>query len=154
MKKGFRLQTAVLCFIYLMVVLGVCGCTAEHPYVQIQPEYTVVYDDGVYKVEAEPPVSTALDDGSCRTDFRLKITNGSLEDAAISSVLGAEITSPVTECRIVESVSADPIDGLIRAGESAEGNLSVITSVAADSFIIKLAVDYLNDQWISFEITR
>ena len=112
----------------------------------------VVYDDGVYLVEVLETSAEQREDGSCRVDIRLAVENRSLENFALSSVLGAVVSSPDAECRVVPAVDSDPLDGLVKVDGGREGTLSVSASALPEVITIKLAVDYLDDQWIEFDV--
>lgn len=144
-----RITIIMLC---LASVTGLCGCSEEPPQPEAPPEPMVVYDDGVYLVEVLETAVEEAEDGSCRADIRLGIENRSLENFALSTVLGAAVSSEEIECRVVPADEVEPIDGLVRVDSRREGTLSVSASALPEKITIKLAVDYLDDQWISFDV--
>ena len=143
--------------IFVAVTLAVTssflyGCSEQIQPPEEPPIPVVVYDDGVYLVEAAQPVTALNENGKYRTDITLFITNRSLENMTISSVLGVKAAVPQTDCEIIAAEDYAPIDGLIECGERKEGGMSIVSSAEPESIKIELAVDYLNDQWISFDI--
>ena len=154
MKKA-RIICKSAAVILLAAVIPLIGCAEQTEQPELPAQPVMVYDDGVYLIEADAPEVVVSGDGSASTNIQLKITNRSTEDLVISSVLGVRVSSPGTECLLVKSAEQHkPIDGLIRVGERAEGCISVETPVEPESFTVELAVGYLDDQWISFDISR
>ena len=147
-SKAICMITAALSALTALLMTG-CGQQATTP--EIPPEPVIVYNDGVYLIEAEMPTVSRSDDGSTGTDIKLYITNNSLENLVLSKVLCLRVSSPEGDCQLIYDASPS-IDGLIKPGERAEGVISVEMPVEPNSFTIELAVDYLDDQWISFEI--
>ncbi len=144
-----RIIIIMLCF---GAITGLCGCSEAPPQPESPPQPVVVYDDGVYLVEVLETSAEESEDGSCRVDIRLAVENRSLENFALSSVLGAEVSSEGIECRTVPADDAEPIDGLVKVDGRREGTLSVSASAPPEKITIKLAVDYLDDQWIGFDV--
>ncbi len=115
----------------------------------------VVYDDGVYAVMCTDMVSDDSGVGSEQVSVKLHVTNSSTNSIALSSVHGIRVTAENAPCQIL-SLSEDkaPVDGLIDAGCSREGWITAEMPVEAKDFTVEMAVDYLNDDWISFSISR
>jgi|GEM_PF-1685278 len=131
----------------LSTVLAFSGCRKEEqPELPEQP--TIVYDDGVSR--AELISLERLEDGVHCT-LTLRFTNNSLEDIALSSVLGMSVTADGQPCELVPA-KGTPIDGLVTAGSSREGSLTFSLPEQAQSVKVAMAVDYTDDKWIEFEV--
>lgn len=142
-----------VCTAAFVLLCGCAGAAGEQP--QTPPEPAEVYNDGMYAVEAGVPAVTVTDDGAVRTDIPLCIRNGSAQSMAVSEVLGIRVSAGKEECELTAVPEGlEAIDGLIKAGENREGYISVLTPVEQNSFTIEMAVDYLDDRWIEFVVSR
>jgi len=151
MNDSIRMSVLLtVTMLVLAVTVLLCSCdSAQSQLPEEPPQPVVVYSDDVYLVEAG--VSTVTQEGDkIRVDIPLRITNNSLESLAISSVLGVRAEGAELAA-IPEELT--PIDGLIKPGMSSEGYLTLLTSGEQKILKIEMAVDFLDDQWISFEIS-
>lgn len=144
-----------VCVCSILPFIG-CAPTAQPEPIPQQP--VTLYDDGVYRVELVGCENTDVVQESDGTLLTLCFTNNSLEDIALSSVLGMKVsTTDGQTCELVPEIkenSRQPLDGLVPSGACREGDIIVKTPAEVTGFTVDLAVDFLNDEWISFEITR
>lgn len=155
-------------FVRLPVFSGVCalvllliascylpGC-APAP-AEEQPSQPVrIYDDGVYMVELMDRERVDDGQGGCMELLSLRFANNSLEDVALSSVLGMKVTADGQPCELVsveKTETRQPLDGLVPSGDSREGCVMVKMPVESDGFTVEIAADYLDDLWISFDVS-
>lgn len=141
----------------MFAVLMFAGCSAdgEAPPAEIPFYPVVVYDDGVYAVECTDLSFEKIGDSAGKAAFRLRVTNNSTDSMALSSVLGIRVTADGNPCPLLSNdMDKSPVDGLIDAGCSREGWITVQMPVGASGFTVEMAVDYLGDQWISFSVSR
>ena len=148
----FRIVMRICLLASVGVLLAGCAAAVE-PQPAVPPQPVEVYSDGVYSVEVLSTRVTEAGEGQQCAVISLRVTNGSLEDLVLSSVLcfaisenspGCGLTAPPEDCT--------PLDGLIRPGTSAEGCLAVLMPSGTNELQIKLAVDYLDDQWVGFGV--
>ena len=163
MQKSFRLNMAPVCpslfaaVICMIALLTSAGCSAKEdaPPAEIPFYPVVVYDDGVYAVECTDLSVEDNGDGTEKTAFRLRVTNNSTDSMALSSVLGIRVSADGSPCALLSGgTDKVPADGLIDAGCSREGWITVQTPVGSSGFTVEMAVNFLEDQWISFSISR
>lgn len=133
--------------------IGFAGCVQSEEALTEQPQEPIaVYSDGVYLVEAGLPEIIQEGDPAVM-EITLRITNGSLEDMAVSSVLGITVSADGVPCEVLTvPKKRTPIDGLIAVGECAEGRVRFAAPSDAAVFDFELAADYLDDQWIAFSV--
>ena len=151
---GLPLSAAILATIACLCFCG-CSSSGEENPAEIPFYPVMVYDDGVYAVECTDLIVTDNGDGTEEAVFSLRVTNNSTDSMALSSVLGIRV-SVEGNAGVLLPVPAGktPVDGLIDAGSSREGWIAAQMPVDANSFTVEMAVNYLDDQWISFTISR
>lgn len=145
---------AVCLLLYLILLFFSSSCAAAPTEEPEQPPAPVtVYDDGLFLVET---VECLFSEEESTVILRLRVTNSSLRDTALSSVLGLRAECGGKPCELI--FTDTPPDGLLKAGESREGVLKLKlppaqVDAAQDSVRIELALDYLDGLWAEFTVS-
>jgi len=148
----------IICVLAICVcgIMPFSGCTEAQ---QEKPtsQRIIIYDDGVYRIELTG--SESIDDGQESDCMLLTLcfANNSLEDIALSSVLGVKVSTadgqPCELIPVTKGSSRQTLDSLVPSGDSREGCIMFKMPVEATCFTVDMAVDFLNDEWIRFDIT-
>ncbi len=138
--------------VMLILPLYSCGGVSQEPPAPAVP--VTLYDDGVYTVEL---TDRAVPDGDAphggTAQLKLKVCNRSDRDFALSTVLGAKAADCTGQkCSFLPACSP-PLDGLVPVDGSREGWVCIETPPDGGSLTLELAVNYPEDEWISFEIS-
>lgn len=153
--RMFPVLLTLLVGMFAGILLAGCDPAGGETPEEIPFYPVVVYDDGVYAVECTGLTSEDTDSGSEIKTLILRITNNSTDCIALSSVLDISVSADGQPCQLLAVPPGKaPVDGLIDAGSSREGAVVLETPVGAKSFTVEIAVNHLEDQRISFTISR
>ncbi len=151
--RGFCIRVIKGLSLCLGVALCLAGCVPDKSgeEMPVPSGPVTIYDDGVYKAER---VDLIKNDQNGNVMLCLRFTNNSTDSVALSSVLGMRVSSLETRCSIYSvPESYQPLDGLVEVGESREGWVCFAAPAEQDAFTLELAVDYLDDIWITFAVS-
>lgn len=148
MPKGIASVRLWICGVLCAAMMLVPACSQEPTQPPQPPAPVTVYDDGVYAVES---MECLRNEERKEVVLRLRVTNNSVSDTALSSVLGVEVTSGETPCPLMPA--EQPLDGLLPVGQSREGWIRFELPAQAESFTVRIALDYMDDLWASFDVS-